>query len=225
MAGFEPALSSTPSWRITRLSYILNEQGSSGGWTRTNGLLLFRETLYRLSYTGIGQSRRWDSNPLPSRYEGGARPVEHRRHQEQPVLVSSQLDRGSEPQSPPRAWPEEKSDRVDSRLRSGTATVTGSHAEPLHHTHHQPASSSGIEPDLRPSQSRVRTGTPRGCSPSAAVDLPGLEPGLHGSPNRHPPVGTQAHPSTSTPARSRTWASTFGKSHDVRFTTRAAREQ
>ena len=26
---------------------------------------------------------------------------------EQPVLVSSQLDRGSEPPSPPRAWPEE----------------------------------------------------------------------------------------------------------------------
>ena len=31
--------------------------------------------------------------------------------------------------------------RVDSRLRSGTATVTGSHAEPLHHTHHQSRSS------------------------------------------------------------------------------------
>jgi len=30
---------------------------------------------------------------------------------------------------------------VDSRLRSGTATVTGSHAEPLHHTHHQSRSS------------------------------------------------------------------------------------
>jgi hypothetical protein len=29
----------------------------------------------------------------------------------------------------PRAWPEKKSDRVGSRLRSGTATVTGSHAE------------------------------------------------------------------------------------------------
>jgi hypothetical protein len=26
MAGFEPALSSTPSWRIPRLSYILSKQ-------------------------------------------------------------------------------------------------------------------------------------------------------------------------------------------------------
>jgi hypothetical protein len=51
---------------------------------------------------------------------------------------------------------------VDSRLRSGTATVTVSHAEPLHHTHQESVSSSGIEPDLRPSQSRVRAGTLRG---------------------------------------------------------------
>ena len=65
----------------------------------------------------------------------------------------------------PRAWPEIQSQRrdsnlhvplyrrrarpvelhwrslagVDSRLRSGTATVTGSHAGPLHHTHHRSA--------------------------------------------------------------------------------------
>jgi hypothetical protein len=47
------------------------------------------------------KSRRRNSNPLRPRYKGGARPVEHGRPFEQPVLVLSQLDRGSEPQSPP----------------------------------------------------------------------------------------------------------------------------
>jgi hypothetical protein len=42
---------------------------------------------YQLSYTGIGQSQRWDSNPLTPRYEGGARPVEHRWHRGWPVGV------------------------------------------------------------------------------------------------------------------------------------------
>ena len=116
--------------RIARRSDILISHGSSGGWGRASGLLLFGETLLpselhrKQSETPAGvepasrsgcsrppepsgptssrnKSRRWDSNPLGPRYEGGARPVEHRRHEEQPVLVSSQLDRGSEPQSPP----------------------------------------------------------------------------------------------------------------------------
>src|SRR5262249_50137002 len=38
--------------------------------------------------------------------------------------------------------------------------VTGSHGTPSHHTDQQSVSPSGIEPELRPSQSRVRTGTP-----------------------------------------------------------------
>src|SRR5262249_17157466 len=82
--------------------------GSSGGWGRASGLLLFGETLLPpelhrkkpetpagvepASRSGCSQppepsgptslsnkSRRWDSNPLRPRYEGGARPVEHRR--------------------------------------------------------------------------------------------------------------------------------------------------
>jgi hypothetical protein len=57
---------------------------------------------------------------------------------------------------------------------------------------------SGIEPDLRPSQGRVRAGTLQGRSLSA-VDLPGVEPGLHGTPYRHPPVGTQAHRTQTVP--------------------------
>jgi hypothetical protein len=84
---------------------------------------------------------------------------------------------------------------VDSRLRSGTATVTGSHAEPLHHTHHQghrsqyPRKESNLTFDLR--RVACRRHTPR--------------------------------TSVNTPARSRTWACSLGESHDVRFTTRASR--
>jgi hypothetical protein len=95
-------------WRIARLSHILITHGSSGGWSRASGLLLFRETLLppelhrNRSETPAGvepasrsgcsrlpepsgptssrnKSRRWDSNPLGPRYEGGARPVEQRR--------------------------------------------------------------------------------------------------------------------------------------------------
>ena len=96
-----------------------------------------------------------DSNPLGPRYEGGARPVEHRR----PVAAASA---GVEPTRPrfrasiPSRGPGQKQiqsqrrdsnphaplykrgarpvelhwlrTRVDSRVRSGTATVTGSHA-------------------------------------------------------------------------------------------------
>jgi hypothetical protein len=68
---------------------------SSGGWGRTSGLLLFRETLYRLSYTGIQEtpagvepamksvrmeSQRRDSNPHAPLYKRGARPVELHWH-------------------------------------------------------------------------------------------------------------------------------------------------
>jgi hypothetical protein len=94
--------------RIARWSDALITHGSSGGWGRASGLLLFRETLLpselhrEKSETPAGvepasrsgcsrppepsgptssrnKSRRWDSNPLGPRYEGGARPVEHRR--------------------------------------------------------------------------------------------------------------------------------------------------
>src|SRR5262249_37185641 len=50
----------------------------------------------------IIQSRRWDSNPLRPRYEGGARSSSIAGIlSQQPVWVSSQLDRGSEPLPPP----------------------------------------------------------------------------------------------------------------------------
>src|SRR5215472_1980175 len=91
---------------------------------------------YRLSYTGNNQRRRQESNLRQGRVAADRRSRPVRRLQgsragggtrthfvrvtravpgpssiaglsEQPVLVSSQLDRGSEPPSPPRAWPEE----------------------------------------------------------------------------------------------------------------------
>lgn len=107
MAGFEPAFSSTPSWRIARLSYILRSN-SSGGWGRTSGLRVFSAALSppelhrnrtetpagvepascrfaadRLAirprrHRAKQKSQRWDSNPLGPRYEDGARPVGHR---------------------------------------------------------------------------------------------------------------------------------------------------
>ena len=158
--------------------------GSSGGWGRASGLLLFGETLLpselhrKKSETPAGvepasrsgcsrppepsgptssrnKSRRWDSNPLRPRYEGGARPVEHRR----PIRAASA---GVEPTRPefrapvPSRGPGRKKiqsqrrdsnphaplyrrgarpielhwrcrTRVDGRLRSGAATVTVSH--------------------------------------------------------------------------------------------------
>jgi hypothetical protein len=132
MAGFEPALSGTPSRRIARLSHILSETVPAAGVEPAASAFSARRS-DRLSYTGVGrdpggsrthvkrccrplpclsttgsfQSRRWDSNPLGPRYEGGARPVEHRRHQ-----VSSQCwcrANSTEVQSLnplPRAWPE-----------------------------------------------------------------------------------------------------------------------
>ena len=104
MAGFEPAFSSTPSWRIARLSYILSETVPAAGVEPAASAFSARRS-HQLSYTGIGQrrrqesnllgaglqpaayptspgvgveSQRWDSNPLRPRYECGARPVEHR---------------------------------------------------------------------------------------------------------------------------------------------------
>src|SRR6516165_2639712 len=159
--------------------------GNSGGWGRASGLLLFGETLLPselhrkqpetlagvepASRSGCSRppepsgpassgnkSRRWDSNPLGPRYQGGARPVEQRR----PIRAASA---GVEPTRPrfkasvPSRGPGQKQiqsqrrdsnphaplyrrgarpvelrwlcrTRVDSRLRSGAATVTGSHA-------------------------------------------------------------------------------------------------
>ena len=107
MAGFEPAFSSTPSWRIARLSYILKQTVPAAGIEPAafafSADALPSELHRNRSKTPAGvepasksgcsrppgrpapassriQSQRWDSNPLCPPYESGARPVEHRRH-------------------------------------------------------------------------------------------------------------------------------------------------
>ena len=84
-------------------------------------------------------------------------------------------------------------------------------------------SSPGIEPGLRPSQSRVRVRhTPRTSIETRPLASP--PPG-----NRTRPCGFEGRRASATPAgkkpsalaRSRTWSSTFGKSRAVRHTPRA----
>jgi hypothetical protein len=97
-AGVEPAAFAFSARRSYHLSYTGVQQRS---WWESNPRQAVLQTAALPLDHRIMQSRRWDSNPLVPRYEDGARPVEHRRPiAEQPVLVSSQLDRGSEPQSP-----------------------------------------------------------------------------------------------------------------------------
>jgi hypothetical protein len=59
---------------------------------------------------------------------------------------------------------------------------------------------------------------------SATVLRPGIEPGTRTSQNRVMSL-SPSKPLSSTPARSRTWTCSFGGSHDVPFTTRAASDQ
>jgi hypothetical protein len=77
MVGFEPTLSSTPSWRIPGLSYILSEsvQGDLNPRIHHGKVAGCQVT----SWTHFGQSQRWDSNPLVPPYESGTRPVGSRR--------------------------------------------------------------------------------------------------------------------------------------------------
>ena len=62
---------------------------SSGGWDRTSGPFLFREVLYRLSYTGISQRRRQESNLLQSRVAADRLAVRPRRQTSDSIPVRS----------------------------------------------------------------------------------------------------------------------------------------
>ena len=161
------------------------------------------------------QSRRWDSNPLLPRYEGGARPVEHRRHQEQPVLVSSQLDRGSEPRSPPEGLARRRS-RASGGTRTRTRPFTGGVLDRSSCTGKErwPAGVAPAHPRFT-AGSRYRFG----FGHSAPTWTRTRNSAFAGP--RDVPFTIEA--TTSTPARSRTWTCSFGGSHDVRFTTRASK--
>ncbi|SRR5579884_3325162 len=155
MAGFEPAFSSTPSWRIATLSHILRRAVPAAGVEPAASAFSARRS-HHLSYTGINQrrrqesnllrcrvaadrlavrprrhterrkeeecssclftsfiphpsslprSRRWDSNPLGPLYEGGARPVEHRRPGRSQCWCRASSTEVQSLRPLPRAWP------------------------------------------------------------------------------------------------------------------------
>ena len=85
-AGFEPAAPSVSA----RCSHQLSYTGIGQRRRQESNLLRSRVAADRLAVRPrrrVEQSQRWDSNPLRPRYEGGARPVEHRWHSGWPVGV------------------------------------------------------------------------------------------------------------------------------------------
>src|SRR5262249_36194670 len=118
--------------------------GSSGGWGRASGRRVFsaallpsellrneQETLVGVEPTScdlqiaaspldhrIIQSRRGDSNPLGPRYEGGARPVEHRRHLFRAASVGVEPTRPRFRASVPCRGPGQKA--IQSQWRGGS---------------------------------------------------------------------------------------------------------
>src|SRR2546426_359678 len=79
MAGFEPAFSSTPSWRIARLSYILSKAVPAAGVEPAAAAFSARRS-HQLSYTGMSKRRRQESNLLDSRVAADRLAVRPRRH-------------------------------------------------------------------------------------------------------------------------------------------------
>ena len=79
MAGFEPAISSSPSWRIAMLSHILSEAVPAAGIEPAASAFSARRS-HHLSYTGMNQRRRQESNLLDSRVAADRLAVRPRRH-------------------------------------------------------------------------------------------------------------------------------------------------
>src|SRR5688572_24107686 len=86
MAGFEPAISGTPSRRIAKLSHILNKAVPAAGVEPAAFAFSARRS-YRLSYTGISQRRRQESNLLRSRVAADRLALRPRRHHLQEPAV------------------------------------------------------------------------------------------------------------------------------------------
>ena len=148
-AGVEPAAFSFSGRRSYRLSYTgIRETPAGVEPASRSGCSRPPEPSGPTSSTS--KSRRWDSNPHAPLYRRGARPVELHWHCRS---------------------------RVDSRLRSGSATVTGSHAAT---TPYPPAvglaASIPVRSRTSPSTfARSRAaGTLRG---QPSVPRPGVEPG------------------------------------------------
>ena len=113
--------------------------------------------------------------------------------------------------------------KCDNPVLQTAARPSGSGARSASTLPRRAMSSPGIEPGLRPSQSRVRVRhTPRTSIETRPLASP--PPG-----NRTRPCGFEGRRASATPAgkllnalaRSRTWSSTFGGSRAVRHTPRA----
>ena len=117
-AGVEPAAFSFSGRRSYHLSYTgIRETPAGVEPASRSGCSRPPEPSGPTSITS--ESRRWDSNPLRPRYEGGARPVEHRR----PIRAASA---GVEPTRPRfrASVPSEGLAQRRSRASGGTRTRT-----------------------------------------------------------------------------------------------------
>ncbi len=132
---------------------------------------------------------------------------------QQPVLVSNQLNRGSEPQSPPRAWPEQsilQSQRWDS---NPLVPPYESGARSVEHRRHLQGGRWESNPHTPGSRCLFGFGHSIPGRSRTCMDLRLRRAACF----RHTPGIT-----TSTSTRNRTWTSTFGGSRDVPFTTEAS---
>jgi hypothetical protein len=163
--GPEPAVGLEPTWSALRGRCPACRASpaffSSQCWCRTSSTEGQRLGPLPRAWLMEIQSQRRDSNPHAPLYRRGARPVELH------WLLSG----------------------VGSRLRSGTTTVTGSHAEPLHHTHHgagftgqYPREESNLTFDLRTvachrhtPRTFIKPVAPVGVEPTAPVSANGRE--------------------------------------------------
>jgi hypothetical protein len=190
MAGFEPAFSSPPSWRIARLSYILSEAVPAAGVEPAASAFSARRS-HHLSYTGMSKRRRQESNLLRCRVAADRLAVRPRRHQGTragggtrthfvritravpglsslaglllPVRMSSQLDRGSE-------------------LAAGLEPARAPFQE-RHSTNRVAPAQEGGRRESNPHNPGSQPGLAAALS-SATVLQPGIEPGTRPSQGR-----------------------------------------
>ena len=225
MVGFETGVLQHPKLADCQ-AFLHPEQAVPAAGVEPAASAFSARRSYRLSYTGISQRRRQESNLLDSRVAADRLAVRPQRHQgtragggtrthlvrvtravpglssiagiqEQPVLVSSQLDRGSKPPSPPEGLARRRS-RASGGTRTRTRPFTGGVLDPFElrwqqkggrreSNPHNPGSrpglaaalssatvlQPGLEPGTRPSQGRVTS-----LSPSKQTQYPGQESNL-----------------------------------------------
>jgi hypothetical protein len=166
-AGVEPAVFSFSGRRSYHLSYT-GIRETPAGVEPASRSGCSRPPEPSGSTSSGNRSRRWDSNPLGPRYEGGARPVEHRRHLFRAASVGVEPTRPRFRAPVPSRGPGQKF-RASGGTRTRTRPFTGGvldqssctgvvgqgwiagcdpalrrsprRMQPLHHTHHHSRSS------------------------------------------------------------------------------------